>query len=501
MSKKVERRNAKSNSHLVLGDNRGGILTRRQIRDNENEESESSRRQTPRQRLSRNENESLPQARKKRRMKQTTNQESSSSDISDLDISEFIKDVGGKKQLLALLSAHKNTGRINENEEPDLESHYDEESVHSSQDEQDEQGDRVENSSFHDENHENQTRSSLDNDGMINEYDEQEQVVQPSFHNSGRFYDAPSPLIQDSSRYLSNEISQSLVYHQFHENNDPIQQTSNSQHQETRQNDDYYTPSSEPYNSNSSERQSVARQIVLRYKDTQFERYARAASKWIYMHDGFPDEDSAYDGSLSALKEINNISVSDMNDIYVPDQTIVKNFLSLVRKRRGTCHKQVETWIRKYAFPVDSFESLPSDAAKDIRNVYKYLLENMRFGRENYEKDGRLLLNNCLVDCLKYVMLNNTSSSSRLGRIESVTRPLIAIIFSMIYYHLAKLSNHPSYTEAKVKDFTEGSPWYNIYKGLMNPNTLLGREIYWNQTIVFFNNKCIDDDQSDGNAS
>ncbi|KAI9243681.1 hypothetical protein BDA99DRAFT_530035, partial [Phascolomyces articulosus] len=379
----------------------------------------------------------LPQAHKKRQMKQITNQESSSSDISDLDIT--------------LLSAYKNIGRINENEEPDLESHYNEESVHSSQDEQDEQGNRVENSSFHNENYKNQTRSSLDNDGMINEYDEQEQVLQPSFHNSGH-----------SSRYLSNEISQSLVYHQFYENNDPIQLTSNSQHQETRQNADYYTPSSEPYNSNSSKRQSVTRQIVL-------------PSKWIYMHNGFPDEDSVYDGSLSALKEINNISVSDMNDIYVPDQTIVKNFLSLVRKRYGTCHKQVEIWICKYAFPVNSFESLPSDAAKDIRNVYKYLLENMQFGWENYEKDGQLLLNNYLVDCLKYVMLNNTSSSSCLRRIESIIWPLIAIVFSMIYYHLAKLSNHPLYMEAK----------YNIYKGLMNPNTLLGHKIYWNQTIVF----------------
>ncbi|KAG2215207.1 hypothetical protein INT45_003528 [Circinella minor] len=217
---------------------------------------------------------------------------------------------------------------------------------------------------------------------------------------------------------------------------------------------------------NGAQEKHQPRTIELRIDDVPggSEAFYDAASPDTYFIHPWPRGNGARASCLDLLKRLHNYSKH-------------------IKERRTTLHQQVQKWLHeKYEPPVDIFPTEKIRRSKAKR--FEYLAEESRFARENYLSTGALLQNTMLVDCMKYVYLNDGGHTGR--RIQEIPAPtpkqLIVLIYVALLYKLTKFSQCPLYLEKETaRDFGETSFYKTIFDQLVDDNTRSSRRVNWFQ--------------------
>ncbi|KAI7846902.1 hypothetical protein BDC45DRAFT_46762 [Circinella umbellata] len=160
------------------------------------------------------------------------------------------------------------------------------------------------------------------------------------------------------------------------------------------------------------------------------EAFYDAASPDTYFIHPWPRGNGARASCLDLLKRLHNVK----SDFATVTPETVQLYSKHIKERRTTLHQQVQKWLHeKYEPPVDIFPTEEIRRSKAKR--FEYLAEESRFARENYLSTGALLQNTMLVDCMKYVYLNDGGHTGR--RIQEIPAPTPKQLIVLIY--VAKL--------------------------------------------------------------
>ncbi|KAI7847923.1 hypothetical protein BDC45DRAFT_575371 [Circinella umbellata] len=179
-----------------------------------------------------------------------------------------------------------------------------------------------------------------------------------------------------------------------------------------------------------------------------------------------------------------------------------RHYSKHIKTRRTTLHQQVDKWLHHHFEP--PIETFPTqEIAWNKTKKFEYVAEDSRFARKNYLTTGALLQNPMLVDCMKYVFLNDGGHTDR--RIPEIPDPapkqLIVLIYVTILYRLAKYSKCALYTEnCNAHDFKENSLYNTIFDYLINENSPASRRINWVQVQEMIQRE-VEEDTNDGGWS
>ncbi|KAI9255271.1 hypothetical protein BDA99DRAFT_540184 [Phascolomyces articulosus] len=215
--------------------------------------------------------------------------------------------------------------------------------------------------------------------------------------------------------------------------------------------------------------------------------YETAALDTYFVHP-WPNGNGARAACLDLLKRLHN---EKSNLATVTPETVHLVWIALgdtlysqhIKSRRTTLHQQVEKWLHHfYDPPMDIFPSQEIFNSKPKK--FEFLAEDSRFARKHYLSTGSLLQNPMLVDCMRYIYLNDGGHMDR--RISMIPDPvpkhLIVLIYVTILYKLAKFSKCALYVEnTNAINFKENSLYHNLFETLVDENTPASRRVNWLQ--------------------
>ncbi|KAI7846609.1 hypothetical protein BDC45DRAFT_542725 [Circinella umbellata] len=239
--------------------------------------------------------------------------------------------------------------------------------------------------------------------------------------------------------------------------------------------------------------------------------YEAAALDTYFVHP-WPSGNSTRASCLDLLKRLHN----EKSDLATVIPETVKLYSKHIKTRRTTLHQQVDKWLHHHFEPqlkLFLHKKLLGTKQKSLstwqrihglfRSLFTINIPVTIFARKNYLTTGALLQNPMLVDCMKYVFLNDGGHTDR--RIPEIPDPapkqLIVLIYVTILYRLAKYSKCALYTENhNAHDFKENSLYNTIFDYLINENSPASRRINWVQVQEMIQRE-VEEDTNDGGWS
>ncbi|KAI7848755.1 hypothetical protein BDC45DRAFT_540666 [Circinella umbellata] len=240
--------------------------------------------------------------------------------------------------------------------------------------------------------------------------------------------------------------------------------------------------------------------------------YEAAALDTYFVHP-WPSGNSARASCLDLLKRLHN----EKSDLATVTPETIKLYSKHIKMRRTTLHQQVDKWLHHHFEP--PIETFPTqEIAWNKTKKFEYLAEDSRFVSffvyykntchyvsqvEVLIMNGWIKLNPMLVDCVKYVYLNDRGHTD--GRIPQIPDPapkqLIVLIYVTILYRLAKYSKCALYIEnCNAHDLKENSLYNTIFDYLINENSPASRRINWVQVQEMIQRE-VEEDTNDGGWS
>ncbi|KAI8140945.1 hypothetical protein BJV82DRAFT_671331 [Fennellomyces sp. T-0311] len=164
-----------------------------------------------------------------------------------------------------------------------------------------------------------------------------------------------------------------------------------------------------------------------------WEKFGFEVAQYVYLEDAFLNLEQKEAACTRITRKVGGIPDSDTRT-YEADGEIKAEYSRIVSARRTSAHRQADTYL-------------------------------LRLARAGYERNGALMCNGFISHMIFKLFFNRRGRggprvSPTPDRIPSA---LIALIYMMLYFHMAKHSLHRSYAGDET-EFKYGTTWDKMYK-------------------------------------
>ncbi|KAI8145362.1 hypothetical protein BJV82DRAFT_603370 [Fennellomyces sp. T-0311] len=208
--------------------------------------------------------------------------------------------------------------------------------------------------------------------------------------------------------------------------------------------------------------------------------FRKKATRYGYLQNSFPGTSETTQACMELGLEVLGRTPHADDRIFIPHplRKLVRNSISASRSNSVTT---MTRFVEHYDFPISGH--LPPSRQKHSKEQFRFLLRKSRFSRTNFDITGARLQNPCIGHAIYYVFYpKNREPRARLSPApEKLTRGLIALTYTMLYFCMAKLYGHKTIEHDVDKKFASGSRWKNTYCDLMSGAS--GESVDWEEVI------------------
>ncbi|KAI8136631.1 hypothetical protein BJV82DRAFT_675872 [Fennellomyces sp. T-0311] len=223
--------------------------------------------------------------------------------------------------------------------------------------------------------------------------------------------------------------------------------------------------------------------IIFSEDDTDiWDEFRGRMRRYVYLEQAFPSTNGISTDCHRIALEVAEATESG-EVTYEIDPSIRKEFRRVLSATRVSAHSQVDVFLLRYTF---NPEFLEPQFRNRNRNQYLYLLDFSRFARARFSQNGELMQSTVLSEMIFKVFFNRKGRGGRRlsPEPEEIPRTLIALTYTMIFFHMAEHARHPTYTD-DGDQFSEDSFWHRTYHDMLYQRTPEAQSIDWEEAIAF----------------